>query len=68
MLLMQNTDLMKTNCVDDLVKTFDLANDLLLLPFSWSLLHLSSHCPSCHELIHFVLDLMPYSLPSSLPH
>jgi hypothetical protein len=59
---------MKTNNSDDLVQTSDLTTDLLLLSFFWSLLHLSSHYPSCHELVHFVLELMPYSSPSTLPH
>jgi hypothetical protein len=56
------------NNSDDLVQSSDMANDLLLLSFSWSLLHLSSHYPSCHELVHFVLEPMPYPLPSTLLH
>jgi hypothetical protein len=65
MLLMRDMDHMETNYIDDLVQSFDLANNHSLLPFSWSLLHLSSNYPLCHELVYFILVPMPNSLPST---
>jgi hypothetical protein len=68
MILMQNKDYVKTNNSDDLVQTSYLMNDLLLLSFSWSLLHFSSHYHPRPKFVHADLEPMPYSSPSTFLH